>query len=257
MNLGNELKLTKYNELDVLEVNHSKVKAKIAWQGAQLLSWQPSNVKQDVLWLSEIEPFKTGTAIRGGVPICYPWFGTAKEPAHGTARIREWMLVENSASADNVRLVFALDNEAKIEMILGESCELYFTHLQAEPAQIALHTYFNVGDIEQIEVQGLPSTCEDKLTNSQTEVPSPRKIRESVDCIYAAQAVNFIQDFANQRTIRIGHINASETVLWNPWQKTVGGMSETGYKTMVCVETARIYRLVQQNEKVGVKITLE
>lgn len=256
MTLNPALQLTQHNELSVLEINHPKVKAKVALQGAQLLSWQPAQAKQDVLWLSEIEPFQNGVAIRGGVPICYPWFGTAKEPAHGTARIREWTLVENSASAENVRLVFTLDNEAKIEMILGESCELYFSHLQAEPAQFALHTYFNVGDIEQIEVQGLPTTCEDKLTNSQADVPSPRKIRESVDCIYAAQAVNFIQDFANQRTIRIEHINASETVLWNPWQKAVGGMSESGYKTMVCVETARIYRLVQQNEKVGVKISL-
>lgn len=256
MTLNPALQLTQHNELSVLEINHPKVKAKVALQGAQLLSWQPAQAKQDVLWLSEIEPFQNGVAIRGGVPICYPWFGTGKTPPHGTARIREWTLVENSASADNVRLVFTLDNEAKIEMILGESCELYFTHLQAEPAQFALHTYFNVGDIEQIEVQGLPTTCEDKLTNSQAEVPSPRTIRESVDCIYAAQAVNFIQDFANQRTIRIEHINASETVLWNPWQKAVGGMSERGYKTMVCVETARIYRLVQQNETVGVKISI-
>ncbi|QNS15330.1 D-hexose-6-phosphate mutarotase [Mannheimia bovis] len=256
MTLNPALQLTQHNELSVLEINHPKMKAKVALQGAQLLSWQPAQAKQDVLWLSEIEPFQNGVAIRGGVPICYPWFGTAKAPAHGTARIREWTLVENSASADNVRLVFVLDNEAKIKMILGESCELYFTHLQAEPAQLALHTYFNVGDIEQIEVQGLPTTCEDKLTNSQAEVPSPRIIRESVDCIYAAQAVNFIQDFANQRTIRIEHINASETVLWNPWQKVVGGMSKTGYKTMVCVETARIYRLVQQNETIGVKISI-
>lgn len=73
-----EIALAKYNELDVLEINHSKVKAKIALQGAQLLSWQPKNTQQDVLWLSEIEPFQTGVAIRGGIPICHPWFGTDK-----------------------------------------------------------------------------------------------------------------------------------------------------------------------------------
>ncbi|HDL6126593.1 TPA: D-hexose-6-phosphate mutarotase, partial [Mannheimia haemolytica] len=219
----------------VLEVNHNKFKAKIALQGAQLLSWQPYNAEQDVLWLSEIEPFRIGSAIRGGIPICYPWFGSIKEPAHGTARIQEWRLVEHTCSDENVGLVFALENKAKMEMMLGETCELYFTHLDPEPAQLALHSYFNIGDIEKVEVQGLPTRCFDKLTDQEVEVPSPRKISENVDCIYPAQAVNFIQDFANQRTIKVEHINATETVLWNPWHNTVSAMTETAYQNMVCV----------------------
>ncbi|HDL5436579.1 TPA: D-hexose-6-phosphate mutarotase, partial [Mannheimia haemolytica] len=244
----------KYNELDVLEVNHNKFKAKIALQGAQLLSWQPYNAEQDVLWLSEIEPFRIGSAIRGGIPICYPWFGSIKEPAHGTARIQEWRLVEHTCSDENVGLVFALENKAKMEMMLGETCELYFTHLDPEPAQLALHSYFNIGDIEKVEVQGLPTRCFDKLTDQEVEVPSPRKISENVDCIYPAQAVNFIQDFANQRTIKVEHINATETVLWNPWHNTVSAMTETAYQNMVCVETARINTLLQQNETLGVRV---
>lgn len=257
MNLSNELKLTKYNELDVLEVNHSKVKAKIALQGAQLLSWQPHNAKQDVLWLSEIEPFKVGTAIRGGVPICYPWFGPVKEPAHGTARIREWNLVEYSCSSENVRLVFTLEQEARMKMILGETCELHFTHLAQEPAQLALHTYFNVGDIEKVEVQGLPIRCFDKLTNQVVEVPSLRRIDQNIDCIYAANPTNIIQDFAYQRAIVIEHRNATETVLWNPWHKPTGGMSENAYQKMVCVETARLNTLLQPQEVVSVKIAVQ
>lgn len=256
MMLSPELKFVQYNELPVLEVEHPKVKAKVALQGAQLLSWQPAQAEQDVLWLSEIEPFQRGVAIRGGIPICYPWFGTAKTPPHGTARLQDWELSEHTVSEENVRLVFSLQNEAKIEMILGESCSLTFTHLHQEPAQLALHTYFNVGHIEQIEVQGLPTICMDKLTDNQVNVPSPRSIRENVDCIYAAQAVNFIQDFATQRTIRIEHINATETVLWNPWQKAVGGMSENAYQKMVCLETARLDSLLQQNDTVGVKISI-
>ncbi|GAB1671491.1 D-hexose-6-phosphate mutarotase [Mannheimia haemolytica] len=254
MNLSNALKLIKYNELDVLEVNHNKFKAKIALQGAQLLSWQPYNAEQDVLWLSEIEPFRIGSAIRGGIPICYPWFGSIKEPAHGTARIQEWRLVEHTCSDENVGLVFALENKAKMEMMLGETCELYFTHLDPEPAQLALHSYFNIGDIEKVEVQGLPTRCFDKLTDQEVEVPSPRKISENVDCIYPAQAVNFIQDFANQRTIKVEHINATETVLWNPWHNTVSAMTEMAYQNMVCVETARINTLLQQNETLGVRV---
>lgn len=252
-----ELKLVQYNELSVLEIEHPRVKAKVALQGAQLLSWQPSQTEQNVLWLSEIEPFKVGSAIRGGIPICYPWFGSTKKPAHGTARIQNWALSEYAVSADNVRLVFMLESDAKIKMVLGETCELTFTHLGREPAQLALHTYFNIGHIEQLEVQGLPTTCFDKLTDQQVRVPSPRIIQESVDCIYAAQAVNLIQDFANQRTIKVEHINATETVLWNPWQNPVGSMSETAYQKMICVETARLDTLLQQNDTMGVKISLQ
>lgn len=255
--LSSELRLVKYNELAILEVNHPKTKAKIALQGAQLISWQPHTATEDVLWLSEIEPFKIGTAIRGGVPICYPWFGNIKTPAHGTARIREWSLVEHSCTQENIRLVLALENEAQIEMILGESCLLNFTHLNKEPVQLALHTYFNISDIKELEIQGLPTNCFDKLTNQQVNVPSPRIIQGNVDCIYTAQAVNFIQDFANRRTIKVEHINATETVLWNPWHKPTSGMSDSAYQKMVCVETARLNTLLQSNETMSVKISLQ
>lgn len=255
-NISNELKLVKYNELNVLEVNHPKVKAKIALQGAQLLSWQPHNVSEDILWLSEIEPFQTEIAIRGGVPICHPWFGASQTPPHGTSRLKEWALTEHSVTNDNVILAFTLVNEANIKMVLGETCELYFTHLGNEPAQAALHTYFNIADIEQLEVQGLPQRCFDKLTEQEVDVPSPRTIYEGVDCIYAAEPVNIIQDKGHKREIVVEHINATETVLWNPWHKPIGGMSEQAYRNMVCLETARLTLLLTQNDTFGVKISV-
>lgn len=70
--LAHELELYHYNDIPVLHLSHSIGTAKIALQGAQLLSWQPKGENRDLFWLSEIEPFKLGTAIRGGVPICYP-----------------------------------------------------------------------------------------------------------------------------------------------------------------------------------------
>ena len=73
---------------------------------AHLFSWQPAHSKQDVLWLSDIEPFKAGTAIRGGIPICYPWFNNAGTPAHGFARTSLWQLSDYEIGSDKVRLVF-------------------------------------------------------------------------------------------------------------------------------------------------------
>ena len=256
--LAPELKLTKYNQLDVLEITHPKCTAKIALQGAHLFSWQPLHAKQDVLWLSEIEPFTQGNAIRGGVPICYPWFGAGlegnKSPSHGYARITEWELLSHQVDVDKVVVEFGLNQEAKVKMELGETCHIHFTPLSDETAQVALHSYFNIGDINQIEVQGLPTTCFDSLTKTQQAVSSPRYIAENVDCIYAVEsnATNVIQDNAFQRQIEIEHHNASNVVLWNPWHKATGGMSETGFQTMVCVETARINKRLEKNEPVSV-----
>ncbi|WP_373778141.1 D-hexose-6-phosphate mutarotase [Glaesserella sp.] len=259
LNLAPEIKLVKYNQLEVLEIEHPKVKAKIALQGAHLFSWQPDHAAHDVLWLSDVEPFTTGNAIRGGVPICYPWFGGIKQPAHGYARNSVWDLLSHQVEQDKVVLDFGLKQEAKITMELGETCHITFTHLTNEQAQLALHSYFNIGDITRVEVQNLPTDCFDTLTKTRQAVPSPRKIAENVDCIYSAEnhPTHFIDDEVFQRRIKIEHINASDVVLWNPWHKATSGMSEVGYKTMVCVETARINRLLQQNEQVSVKISVK
>lgn len=259
-----ELSLHQYNEIPVLKLQHSLGSAEIALQGAQLLSWQPQGTKQDVLWLSEIEPFKAGNAIRGGVPVCYPWFGPVKEPMHGYARISLWQLSDYAISAEKVRLEFSLFSsnhliEAKLTMTFSDRCELRFTHYGAEPAQAALHTYFNIGDIESLSVEGLPTRCFNKLSGQQEDVPSPRQIGENVDCIYAIESptLHTIVDPSLQRKIQVEQLDATDTVLWNPWHKPTGGMSEQGYKTMVCVETCKINRLLATGEQVTVSISMK
>lgn len=257
--LPSEIQHVRYNELDVLDITHATCRAKVALQGAHLFSWQPTHAQQEVLWTSEIEPFKTGNAIRGGVPICYPNFGAGLDgkqtPSHGFARISLWELVDCAVEADGVRLVLQLLPYAKVEMQLGKTCQIHFTQLSNQPSQLALHSYFNLAEITQTEVSGLPTRCFDALTQSEQAVETPRKIAENVDCIYSLeQPISVIHDHGHARQIEIEHHNASEMVLWNPWHKPMSGMSETGYQTMVCVETARIHRLLTQNETVSVKI---
>lgn len=260
--LPNEIKLVRYNELDVLEITHDTCTAKIALQGAHLFSWQPKHAEQDALWISEIEPFKTGSAIRGGIPICYPNFGAGLDgnqtPFHGTARTALWELADFSLEADYVRVVLQLLSHAKVEMHLGKTCQIHFTHLTDTPSQLALHSYFNLADISQTDVFGLPTRCFNALLKAEQAVENPRKIAENVDCIYQIeQPISLIHDYGNARQIEIEHGNASEIVLWNPWHNPIGGMSESGYKTMICVETARIHRLLAQNETVSVKISVK
>lgn len=255
------LNLYQYHQIPVLELEHAVGKAKIALQGAQIFSWQPSHSQQDVLWISEVEPFETGTAIRGGIPICYPWFGMAATPPHGYARIQLWELTDYDIQQDKVRLEFQLFSDekntiAKIAMTFNHELSLSFQGNEPQ-AQLALHTYFNISDIEQISVHNLPQRCFNSLIKQEENVPSPRTIGENVDCIYPMEnPLSIIEDKGYQRQIYIDHLNASEIVLWNPWHKAMSGMSDIGYKTMVCVETARISQKLN-NEVVGVKISVK
>lgn len=244
-----------HHQIPVLAVNHPAVKAKIALQGAQLLSWQPAHCSQEVLWLSDVEPFVLGTAIRGGIPICYPWFGGVKQPAHGTARIQLWTLRQAKSFPDKVVLVFDLSDQAQLEMKLGETCELVFTHLGDTPAQLALHSYFNVAEISQVELHNLPTEAFNSLTQRPQAVSSPRKITQGVDEIYTATlSPTEIVDPQFSRKITVTHHNASDIVVWNPWHKATSGMRETGYQTMVCVETARIHRLLEKGEQLACQL---
>lgn len=261
-----ELSLYAYNDIPVLHLQHAVGSVKIALQGAHLFSWQPTQCQQDVLWLSEIEPFETGTAIRGGVPICYPWFGNADSPAHGFARTSLWQLSDYEIRTDKVRLVFSLFSAlnivlAKVEMQFSEQCELRFTHYgdsAMKNVQVALHSYFNVADINHTQIANLPTECFNSLSQSQEVVPSPRAIRENVDCIYTTpQQPTEVHDIGNHRIITVEHLNAGNVVLWNPWHKTTSNMTENGYQTMVCVETARIDEYLQTRETVAVRLSVK
>ncbi|MGV6988871.1 D-hexose-6-phosphate mutarotase [Testudinibacter sp. P80/BLE/0925] len=257
------LSLQQINEIPVIVLDHPLGKAVIALQGAHLLSWQPHFATEDLLWLSEIEPFKLGVAIRGGIPVCYPWFKDYGTPAHGYARINLWQLSQWQVSDNKAELTFTLyDNnhlvEAELKMVFSSECVLTFTHYGEQEAQLALHSYFKVGDIAQTTLHGLPKTALNTLNNRQENVASPRQFTQETDCIYSAEnPISRIEDKAQQRMIEIEHINASDIVVWNPWQKKTGSMSPKGYQTMLCVETSRISRKLTQGESVQAVIRIQ
>lgn len=254
------ISLQRYNEIAMIVVEHPTGRAIVSLQGAQLLSWQPKSAAQDLLWLSESEPFQAGNAIRGGMPICYPWFGAVKQPAHGFARVRQWVLSDWQVSEHEVKLIFGLYSEnniaiARVRMSFAEDCRVKFTQLDKSDAQAALHTYFNVGDIEQTTVFGLPKQCLDKVAQQMIDVPSPLNIKQHIDYVYSGEnRINHIEDKANRRFIEVEHHNASNVVVWNPWTTPTSAMSEHGYRTMLCVETARIDQKLAQGESIEVRI---
>ena len=172
------------DDLELIVIDHPQVKASVALQGAHLLSWKPAG-EEEVLWLSNNTPFKQGVALRGGVPICWPWFGPSAQqglPSHGFARNLPWTLEGHDEDDSGVMLTFALQHSAETMKLwphkftlyarfkLGKICEIELeAHGEFETTS-ALHSYFNVGDIAAVKVSGLGERYIDKVNNAEEGV---------------------------------------------------------------------------------------
>ena len=237
--------------------------AAVALQGAQVLSYVPVGGRE-VLWLSPAARLGTGKAVRGGIPVCWPWFGPAlgapKKPAHGFVRAAPWRVIgtEVSVSRSLIRLGFdatAVDPAlwphkaaAEIEIALGPALRvsLVTENLGRTPIVLseALHTYLAVGDIASVTADGLDGRPYiDQLDTMARPVQSgPVEITGEVDRLYQDSPDTVtVRDRANSRLISIAKSGSLSTVVWNPWVEKsarLGDMGEDGYQRMLCVETA-------------------
>ena len=246
------------DELEVVVVDHPQVKASFALQGAHLLSWKPTG-EDEVLWLSNNTPFKTGVALRGGVPICWPWFGPAAQPglpSHGFARNLPWTLKAHNEDDNGVVLTFELQSSAETRQLwpheftllarfkVGATCEIELeAHGEFETTS-ALHTYFNVGDIAAVKVSGLGDRLIDKVNDAKEDVlaDGTQTFPDRTDRVYLnPEACSVIHDDSLNRNIDVVHHHHLNVVGWNPGPAlsvSMGDMPDDGYKTFVCVETA-------------------
>ncbi|KOQ99031.1 D-hexose-6-phosphate mutarotase [Pluralibacter gergoviae] len=246
------------DELELIAVNHPKVNASIALQGSHLLSWKPAG-EEEVLWLSNNTPFKTGVALRGGVPVCWPWFGPAAQkglPSHGFARNQAWTLKAHDENADGVVLTFELQSNDETRRLwpheftlyarfkLGQTCEIELEAHGEFEATSALHSYFHVGDIAGVKVSGLGDRYIDKVKDGEEGALSDgvQTFPDRTDRVYLnPEACSVIQDAVLKRNINVIHSHHCNVVGWNPGPAlsvSMGDMPDDGYKTFVCVETA-------------------
>lgn len=245
--------------------------AELYLQGAHLTQWQPLNHKP-ILFLSDHSSYVPGKAIRGGVPIIFPWFGprtaTACDnrsdgPAHGFARTEDWQLV--SASMNGELLVLVLSLEAnEISRALGfDQFHLQYrltfgTDLVLQLAvenraestlcfSEALHTYFLVGDCEQISISGLAGKEFYDKTDGfkkkrQGEDHQLLTLKGEIDRPYInTSATVALHDPALNRRITVSKSHSNTTVIWNPGAELTAKMADMnpeGWKKMVCIETA-------------------
>ncbi len=251
------ISLRKLGELPVLVIVHPKVRAAVTLQGAQLVAWQPSGEKP-VIWLSEKTAWTPGKAIRGGVPLCWPWFGPAGEPAHGFARTLPWTLSAHDENEESVVLTLVLENNEQTQKLwphdftlfarfrFSDRCDIELEAHGDFEATAALHSYFAVEDISGVEVSGLGTRYIDKVNNGTTGISESGRqtYPDRIDRIYTQpEGCSLIADTAGKRTLEIYHHYHHDVVTWNPGPElscSMGDMANEGYKTMVCVETAHV-----------------
>ncbi len=245
------------------EINNAHATASIALQGAHIVTFQP-NGEQPVIWLSKLAKFAPGKSIRGGVPICWPWFGAHKHdsklPGHGFARTVPWQVLETKAMADGATFLrfglIANDTTraqwphactVQLEVTVGKALrvELVTTNSGKEAFELgeALHTYFHISDVAQMTVRGLEN-CEylDKVKDFARFTQQDGIVIESeVDSVYVNTAANcLIEDKGLNRVIRIAKQGSQSTVVWNPWTEKadkMGDFGHDGHRGMVCVES--------------------
>ncbi|MGB5539264.1 MAG: D-hexose-6-phosphate mutarotase [Gammaproteobacteria bacterium] len=245
-------------------ISNDLARATVSLYAGQVLSWQPKAMQHDVLFLSDRAYYQAGKAIKGGVPVCWPWFGPDPQgkgrPAHGFARTSAWEVL-NTAALDNgatqlllgltlndqTRSLWEGDIEAQLEITAGDTLRLALTtHNRGnEPIELgqALHTYFAVGDIAKTMVSGLEDcTYIDKVDNSRQKVQlGAVTVSGEVDRIYTGVDRELqIHDAAYNRVINIQAGGSASAVVWNPWQAIAAGMADLGdedYRHLLCVET--------------------
>jgi len=233
-------------------IQTSEAEVHIYQHGAHVTHFQPLG-QQPVLFLSAKSRFEPGQPIRGGVPICFPWFGpgagpTPKTPMHGLARLREWTI--ERTTADSMLFSLALPPfEAKFNIGVGSALamtlEVRNTGTQPEQFEEALHTYLAVGDIRQVTVTGLENTDYlDNLTglSRKNQGTEPIRFTGETDRIYLnTRATCVVHDPVLKRRLIVEKNGSDATVVWNPWIAKAKAMPDFGddeWPYMLCIETA-------------------
>lgn len=250
--------------LPFIYIKNEKANALISIYGGQVLAFRPIHAQDDLLFLSKRAYYQQGKAIKGGVPICWPWFGPDPEgkgrSAHGFMRNRMWDVIETSTTPDSgtrivlgsadtketqsiwprsfmLRLEITISNTLNLELITRNPGSQTCTITQA------FHTYFSVGDIRQTHVSSLENTryidkVNDNLEKNQIGVVT---IEAEVDRIYQSVDSNLIiHDTARKRRIRITSKGNRTAVVWNPWAKIsteMADLEDDDYLRFICVET--------------------
>ncbi len=269
---------TNHQGVKFLIVEHEKLKAAFSLHGGHLLHFQKAHHKP-LIWLSKNAIFNGEKAIRGGIPICWPWFGTAHPslgenlPAHGFARNSKWVIGNIEESDEGVELELklhsnentlalwphqfeltlkaTLNNQLKLQLITENKSNKPFTY------RGALHTYLNISAPQSVVISGLSKQFTNSLKNKRRETgDTTLVIDKAIDAVYKKSNGDIlIKDKLFQHTLTMTNKGNDSEVLWTPWIEgaaTFPDMPDNGYQTMFCIESAITEthgQLINQGEK--------
>lgn len=230
--------------------------------GAHVAQWTIGSVP--VIWVSRLARYAAGESIRGGIPVCWPWFANGRDgqrtPSHGLARTVGWTLQEQGpdhlawtlASTDlpqPSRLLFDHDFESTMT-VSWHTDAVEVTHTVTNPGpdaftyEVALHTYLHVGDVRDVRLNGLDGVgYYDKVIQAEALQEGVLRIDGEVDRIYRTAGPVRVEDPTLRRVIGVESTGAGNVVVWNPGPDGAAQMSDFAdqeWTQMVCVETANI-----------------
>jgi glucose-6-phosphate 1-epimerase len=244
------------------EISTSHARATVYLQGAHLAHWQPAG-QQSVLFLSRRSDFVPGKAIRGGVPIAFPWFAARHDgktgPSHGFARIQDWTLAFAALADDDLHLTFTLGPtelsrslgyghfHLVYQLTIGRTLTMRLTVANDADTPLvfeeALHTYYSIADIHEASVTGLEGTTyldkmedmRDMMQHGAVAITSP------TDRVYLNTAATCVlHDAAGRRRITVAKAGSDTTVIWNPWDSgalKLPDLEPSEWHTFIAIET--------------------
>ncbi len=260
------------DDLIFITVSNKYADADICLYGAHVTNFKPYRT-MEILWMSPESNFQEGSPIRGGIPICFPWFGPHKtdpeKPMHGFARLMYWDVKEISSQASGetlIRLQICSSDKTKTfwpfdfcaEMIfnVGQTLAvtLKVTNTSCETFEYtsALHSYFSLSAIENISIEGLQSTKYiDQLEPGDfiQDTPTLQIKKAETRHYYDTETNCVINDSIFDRRISVAKSGSKVTTVWNPWEETcskIDDMPDDAFETFVCVEAVNAFNDVIQ-----------
>ncbi len=266
-NAFGQIKQTQHTEnIEFISISHINGEATISLYGGQVLGWQPKG-HQPVFWLSHNTEYKEGKAIRGGIPLCWPWFGAYENPPiqsekpclinHGFARLSHWKLIEHQIHKESVSVTLINEGENKsplwptaykLTQVLTfgkdftQSLTIDNLSNQAIKYTGALHSYFCVQSPENTTIDALSDlTFHDKTIQQENQKSPLINCKGEIDRVYLGSPKAVIKDLIGNREIEVSTQGCNQWVLWNPGAKLAKNMKDIhlgGENEFVCLEAA-------------------
>jgi D-hexose-6-phosphate mutarotase len=255
-----------HGSLPAIAVSLPSATALIYLHGAHVAEWRPTD-QLPVLWMSAHSRYGATDALRGGIPLCFPWFGqNASDPTlpnHGWARLAEWTLLSATSGADVAELTFELTDEsvgvpagtAPMRLLyvvtVGATLTVDLQVVNTGDADLtfdeAFHTYLAVADVTATSIHGVANLpfIDRTVTPDATAVSAEPMgfVGDQVDRIYPMPSAIDVDDTGNSRVITVAAKASAQSVIWNPGRAKAAGIADFGddeWASMVCVEAVNI-----------------